>query len=108
MDSTDKEDKAPKVTRHKLVENSKAKFYANITKNYTDNKDAPILKASTKPTKPAKDIIQMNKDRLAAKSKDLGSMRQGSASGLARKPSATMTKSTVTNKTRMSNADLEE
>ena len=37
---------APKVSRQKLVENSKANFYANLTQVYIDNKSAPVLKAA--------------------------------------------------------------
>jgi hypothetical protein len=64
MEKEDK-DKAPKITRQKLVDNSKAKFYANITKNYKDNENAPVLKAPTKPTPPVKDIMKLNREKLA-------------------------------------------
>jgi hypothetical protein len=34
-----------------------------------------VLKAPTKPTPPVKDIMKMNREKLAQKSKDLGAMR---------------------------------
>ena len=39
------EDKS-KVSRHKLVENSRAKFYANLNQVYVENKNAPVLEAA--------------------------------------------------------------
>lgn len=108
MEKEDKEPKAPKVTRSRMVENSKAKFYANITQNYKDNENAPVLKAPTKPTPPAKDMIKLNKEKLAAKAKDVGAMRAGSGSQPARKPSATFTKSSATNKTRLTTEELDK
>ena len=45
---------AAKVSRQKLIENSRANFYANLNQVYLDNKDAPVLESApeTKP-KPA-------------------------------------------------------
>ena len=37
---------APKVSRHKLVQNSRENFYANLNQVYIDNKNAPVLKAA--------------------------------------------------------------
>ena len=43
------ESSSPKVSRAKMIENSRANFYKNITQTYKENKDAPILMAPTKP-----------------------------------------------------------
>ena len=45
------ESSSPKVSRAKMIENSRANFYKNITQTYKENKDAPILMAPTKPTR---------------------------------------------------------
>ena len=39
----DKKKSAPKVSRQKLVENSRANFYANLNQVYIENKNAPVL-----------------------------------------------------------------
>ena len=39
----DSKKSAPKVSRQKLVENSRANFYAKLNQVYIDNKNAPVL-----------------------------------------------------------------
>ena len=34
---------ANKFSRHKMIENSREKFYANLNQVYVENKDLPVL-----------------------------------------------------------------
>ena len=56
MEDTKSAAAAKGVSRHKLVQNSRDNFYANLNQVYIDNKSAPVLKAAPSSSKQAKPV----------------------------------------------------
>ena len=52
MESKSNKVVSAKVSRQKLIENSRANFYANLNQVYLDNKDAPVLESAAPENKP--------------------------------------------------------
>ena len=52
MEDAKKGPSVSKISRHKLVQNSRDNFYANLVQVHKDNKNAPVLEAAPSTKKP--------------------------------------------------------